>query len=100
MENMLLHPTLTDKVLSMVRGERKKQDLKWGEQNHDPANYFIILAEEHGEVAKEVVEYTFAQNKRPSMAEFNLVEELIQEAAVAVAMVESIIRRQKDQEIK
>lgn len=94
--------TFTGVVLEAVRDEREKQDRKWGEQNHDPARYFAILAEEVGEVAKEVVEYTFLEvsSKLPqdlpsviAEQEKRLMEELVQTAAVAIAMVECILRR-------
>lgn len=80
-------------VLHEVHLERIRQDQKWGQQDHTPAHYFAILAEEHGEVAKEVVEYTFGRANTLRARLARIREELIQEAAVAVAMVEAIDRR-------
>ncbi len=80
-------------VLFEVLSERKRQDRRWGEQNHRPADYYAILAEEVGEAAKEVVEATFP--RAPSSEEDHLAKlrvELIQSAAVAVAMVECLDR--------
>lgn len=83
----------TKKVLKEVYAERVAQESKWGQQNHHPVEYFAILAEEFGEVAKEVVEHNFCgdvviKNKRLKA----MREELIQTAAVAVAMVECLDR--------
>mgnify|MGYP000057577950 CR=1 FL=1 len=36
-----------------VYNELQRQTLKWGEQNHSQADWFIILGEEVGEVAGE-----------------------------------------------
>lgn len=80
-------------VLHEVEAEREAQDRKWGVQNHWPGRYFNILAEEFGEVAKEVVEYEAAPTDRDK--QFRLARmrtELIQTAAVAVAMVECLDR--------
>jgi NTP pyrophosphatase (non-canonical NTP hydrolase) len=62
--------------------ERNRQDEKWGPSENRPAPSLRILAEEFGEVAK-------AMQDEPDDA---LRTELIQVAAVAVAMVEAIDR--------
>lgn len=72
-----------------VLSERKRQEEKWGQQNHAAAFYYLILAEEVGEVAKEILE----SPGRPGDDAVNAIRaELIQVAAVAVAMVESLDR--------
>jgi hypothetical protein len=106
----------TEHVLTLVATERAKQDAKWGPQNHNPLFWLAILGEEFGEVSKEVVE---AEAKvqaitRLQDAEWTphttdkiddldrqrdehltaLREELIQTAAVCVAMLESLERNQ------
>ena len=86
----------TGDVVREVYEERTRQETKWGEQNHEREVYFTILAEEFGEVAKEVVELhayngpTGAVAYRDRMK--NLRTELIQTAAVAVAMIECLER--------
>ncbi len=45
-----------DQVLKEVRAEREKQIKKVGTQDHDPHWWLAILAEETGEVAKEITE--------------------------------------------
>lgn len=72
-----------DRVLKDVRAEREKQIKKWGTQDHGPHQWIAILAEETGEVAKEVAEARIG-NWDPAKYR----EELIQVAAVAVAAVQ------------
>ena len=79
-------------LFSEIAEERLRQERKWGQQNHTPMHWVPILVEEVGEVAKTALETHF-QNEYPQYqkhtdyAEFR--KELIQVAAVAVAMIES-----------
>lgn len=70
------------KVLLEVKKERDKQDIRWGEQNHERFKWLAILGEEVGEANRGALEQD-PENYRA---------ELIQVAAVAVAMVESLDR--------
>jgi NTP pyrophosphatase (non-canonical NTP hydrolase) len=84
-------------VLLAVHEERKRQDAKWGQQNHSPIEWIAILTEEVGEAAKEAVEMHFAKDfptHYPDDVERaeRYHAELIQVAAVAVAMIESLDR--------
>lgn len=72
----------TRDVLDDILVERRAQDEKWGEQNHDPAWWMVILMEEVGEVARAIFEGD----------EVGYVAELVQVAAVAVAALESYDR--------
>ncbi|WP_286589676.1 MazG-like family protein [Sphingobacterium sp. N143] len=63
---------------------------KWGVQNHNPLMWHAILGEEFGEVAKEVVEYSFDVSKIYRLKKMR--EELIQVAAVAISFVDSLDR--------
>jgi NTP pyrophosphatase (non-canonical NTP hydrolase) len=92
---------MSSKVLDLVKTERKRQDAKWGKQNHTPQVWLTILAEEFGEVAKEVCDYNFMPSSTPDHLGFakleiakRIKEELIQTAAVAVAMIESLERNE------
>jgi len=76
-------------VLSEVLEERAKQEFKWGEQNHWPSFWANILGEEVGEVSHAILEQDWT----------NYREELIQVAAVAVAMVESFDRNPDKKEV-
>lgn len=75
--------TALDRVIAEVRAERERQDVKWGEQNHDLPMWLAILSEEVGEVAKDVVEH-YVKGYR---------EELIQVAAVAISAVQALDRK-------
>ena len=77
----------TKAVLIQVMHERNKQDAEWGEQNHDLSVWGDILGEEVGEVAKATLEARFR-----SGSVGDIRDELIQVAAVAVAMIECIDR--------
>jgi NTP pyrophosphatase (non-canonical NTP hydrolase) len=99
-------------VLDEIATERSRQDSKFGAQNHDPATWVVILGEEYGEVCKEVCEARFAleairgEHQRGDYAGAGLAqqshinflrktrEELVQVAAVAVAMIESLDRNE------
>jgi NTP pyrophosphatase (non-canonical NTP hydrolase) len=72
---------ITEPILAEVMRERAIQDAKWGEQNHHPAWWLSILGEEFGEVCKAVCE-----NNDTGKGSYR--DELVQVAAVAVAMIE------------
>ena len=108
----VLTGTKTDAVLLEVLEERKRQDDKWKQQNHPPIEYCAILGEEVGEVNKSALEGHFGYPYKaigqdgytvrydPSTEEAKLAhyreyrKELIQVAAVAVAMFESLDRNE------
>jgi NTP pyrophosphatase (non-canonical NTP hydrolase) len=77
-------------ALSLVSGERRRQDEKWGEQNHTPPVWLAILTEEVGEVAKEIAEYTAGPADLDATA---YRTELVHVAAVAVAAIECLDRK-------
>jgi NTP pyrophosphatase (non-canonical NTP hydrolase) len=70
--------TLIDEILQ----ERKRQDLRWGQQNHGPEFWLLILLEEIGEAARAVLEGQVDGYKK----------ELTQVAAVSIAAIESLAR--------
>ena len=70
-----------------IDAERKRQDILWGEQNHDAITWMNILLEEVGEAAKCVNDFDVKVDAREQYE-----VELIQVAAVAVAMIESYRR--------
>ena len=70
-------------ALSNVLYERKRQDEKWGEQNHNPYKWIAILLEELGEASKDLLE-----NER-----IKYRDEMVQVAAVALAAIESYDRQ-------
>lgn len=80
-------PEQTIDVLSQVAAERARQDANWGEQNHDGPLYLTVLEEEVGEVAKAILDHRYK-----GKAAEDIRAELVQVAAVAVAMIESFDR--------
>jgi hypothetical protein len=68
------------RIFQKIRIERARQEKKWGEQNHFPPKWCLILGEEYGEVCKAALEDKFADYEK----------ELVQVAAVAVAMLECL----------
>jgi len=90
---------MSNKVVKEIIEEREKQDAKWGEQNHSPIEWVSILTEEVGEVAKAALESHFKhKNKDHSYTEYR--KELVQVAAVAIAMLESLDRNELGMLIK
>lgn len=72
-------------IYDTISDEREAQDNKFGERNHDPFKWIAILSEEVGEVCRAALEAD----------EDEYLIELVQVAAVAVAMIESF-NRQKE----
>jgi NTP pyrophosphatase (non-canonical NTP hydrolase) len=81
-------PDVMRRVIIDVVLERESQDRKWGVQNHGPAMWGAILAEEVGEAAKAFLEDDIDGYRA----------ELVQVAAVAVAAVECYDRHRAGQE--
>lgn len=73
------------RILLEVAEERARQDDKWGQQDHDPNYWMVILMEEVGEAAHEICGKTLNYT--------NYREEMVQVAAVAVAAIESFDRQ-------
>jgi hypothetical protein len=84
-----------DEVLREVAAERKRQDELWGEQNHDPLKYLVILNEEVGEANKAIcdsLDFATGFIFQKGITEYR--KELVQVAAVAVAMIECVDRKE------
>lgn len=71
-------PVEVSREIEAVLSERKRQDAKWGIQNHGPYAWLLILMEEVGEAAKAILEGSA----------LNYIKELSHAAAVAVAAME------------
>ena len=74
--------------------ERENQVNKWGIQNHTPIEWAAILMEEVGEVSREALEYHFHKFYKDTGQLERYEKELIQVAAVALAMLESLHRNE------
>lgn len=77
-----------DNILEEIKSERKRQDEKWGsDRTHHPLEWLAILGEEVGEVNQAALEAHFTgYDRTDNWSDYR--EELIQVAAVAVAMIE------------
>lgn len=69
-----------------ITAERARQDEKWGVQAHDYGVWKAILGEELGEADTEFLQLHFLDKKKANHKNFR--HELVQVAAVAVAMIE------------
>lgn len=104
-----LHAQAVDRfrqIIADITAERARQDAKFGEQNHPPQDWLAILMEEVGEFARAHMEVYYHAAPEPGMSAEALAsmkasfdakrrqvrEELVQVAAVAVAMLESCDR--------
>ena len=86
---------MRQKIFDEIDAERKRQDKKFGEQNHSPLVWMSILTEEVGEVGKAVNDSYIPELKQLCSAELLIngySKELIQVAAVAVSMIECLER--------
>lgn len=93
MENSISNKTRLDFLFDITE-ERENQVKKWGLQNHSLIEWCAILSEEVGEVSREALEYHFKQFY-PDTGQLQRYEkELIQVAAVALAMLESLHRNE------
>lgn len=79
-------------ALNSVLEERRRQNAKWGEQNHDLCTWSAILSEENGEFAQAALETKFGG---PNSGRCR--EEAVQCAAVALQIVEFIDRQEGGQ---
>jgi len=77
-----------------ITEERENQVKKWGVQNHSPIEWLAILMEEVGEVSREALEYHFHKFYQDTGQLERYEKELIQVAAVALAMLESLSRNE------
>lgn len=71
------------KAEDLVYSERLRQYRKFGNQRLAPAEVYLVLGEEVGEVARAILD-----KDEPAY-----LEELVQVAAVAIQLVEDIIER-------
>lgn len=75
--------------------ERARQDNKFGPQNRPPVEWFLILSEEVGEVAKECVEIQFNDEAHPFANLANYRKELVEVVAVGLAALLNFDMREK-----
>lgn len=74
--------TLSPQLTAIVE-ERMRQDDKWGQQNHEPGKWMLILMEEVGEFSQAVLDRAFGGDDPD-----NVRTELVQFIAVGLSMLE------------
>jgi hypothetical protein len=82
-------------VFALIEAERRMQDKKWGVQDHNNPMWTAILTEEVSEAAAEalhLIKENGIEGKLVGAASIELIQELVQVAAVAVAWIESLLR--------
>ena len=82
---------IQERVITAVLLERKRQDSKWGEQNHPPHYWTGILGEEYGELCEAINETVF-DNWSDKGGFENMRREAIHVAAVAIGFLECLER--------
>lgn len=83
--------TTTWQIAQEAIDERMRQDNKWGPQNRSMIEWMSILVEEIGEAAMATNHFTFFGIMQHSKeAKAMIRKELIQSAAVCIAMIEQI----------
>ena len=83
------NPVIGEVVLAIIK-ERERQDKKWGPpedlpKDRTPADWFVILMEEVGELSKNIVE--FNADPEPDW-KMMIKDELIHTAASAISWLE------------
>lgn len=82
---------ISDLTVYQLAEERRRQLIKWGELNHIPAVWLMILGEEFGEACNAILE-SVSVKMNPTRQWKDFRAELIQVATVAIAAVESYDR--------
>lgn len=87
------------RALSLVNQERNRQESLWGEQSHHPAVWIGILGEEYGELCQAVNETVFdnGPEERAKGGDANMMREACHVAAVAVSLMERLMRRASEE---
>lgn len=83
----------TEKALSLVAEERKRQFALYGDQSgRSYFEFLAILGEEYGELCEAVSE-TFMSGRHPERGGLeSIVKEAVHVAAVAVQMIETLVQ--------
>jgi len=84
--------------IAWVGEERRRQNAKWGFQNHNALRWLGILMEEVGEASREVEQANYGVKDEEEWRA-RLQYELIQVAAVAVAWCEAIRRKEGSEKL-
>ncbi len=83
----------TTAVLMEVADERAQQNAKWGEQDHSHPLWSVIFNEEWGEANQAWLHWVM-ENEEYGANALDYRGELVQAAAVLIAMIEAHDRRE------
>jgi hypothetical protein len=84
--------TLQARMFRLIHDERIKQDAKFGEQNHNPQGWLMIIGEELGECNKAVLDKVLLNVPGSTLLDYR--DELVQLAACCVSALESFYRNE------
>lgn len=79
------------KLFDLIQIENKNQIDKWGIQCHSPCEWQTIIAEEQGELAKELLEDHF--NINDISRNNKIIKESIQVATLCLKVAEMYLKR-------
>lgn len=83
-------------ALQRIYDERRRQDQKWGEQNHPDHIWALILGEEYGELQKAILELEFCPPGPVKEAlEAAIDEELTHVTSVGYQWMQARLRKQR-----
>ena len=81
------------KTIDLILAERRRQEEKFGEQNHDLPVWMLILGEEYGELQEAILESGPWKGIHPELGGYdNVLKEATHVAAVAVQILEYLQR--------
>ena len=81
-----------EQARELIGAERKRQDVKWGVQDHDPQVWMAILGEEYGELCQAANDLRWPKVHPPVLDIDHMLAEAVQTAAVAQAIIECLLR--------
>ncbi len=80
-------------VFAQIAAQVQRQYDKWGVQTHTDHEWYAIELEEIGEVARALNQLAFPGSQNPDEVAANLQDEIVHAAAVLVAWLDNILRR-------
>lgn len=91
---MATEPTIQQAVLAEVAEERQRQDEQWGESNHGPEGWALIIAKHAGRTAADALDYldVAGADSDEYYAFMQFRDRCIKLAAICVAAAECIDR--------
>lgn len=90
---MILKKKIRKSVYSLIDQERNRQDEKWSHRkNNSTPEWMMILGEEYGEACQAGCDILFDHKNNRDL----FIEEIVQVAAVAVAILENELGKKSE----